>query len=396
MDTHNSHGDVVVTSKEKKKTGLFIAIGVACLIVIAVIVIIVARSSNGNRYESKIKAAEKYLSELDYENAIASYKAAIEINPTAVEAYLGLADIYLAMGKPDEAVAVLQEGINTTGSDELKEKLDVLTERNLDDEETKEDADDSNSTADSIEESDIEDDNDPFKNAEVGGYVTFGTYEQDGDESNGLEPIEWEVLDINDNGMLLVSKYVLDAQPYNIEFTEVTWETCTLRNWLNNDFLNAAFNSSEQSRINTTYVVNADNSLFGTEAGNDTYDKIFCLSMDEILRYYQFNTYDDKSQDGYCQRLITEPTQYATNRGVYTWTMSQEDYNGRYAGVGYSTDAVGKVGTGCWWLRSPSFDSLYASSVVFCGQAAASHGDKVDTGSCGVRPALYVQPQELD
>lgn len=395
MDTHNSHGDVVVTSKKKKKTGLFIAIGVACLIVIAVIVIIVARSSNGNKYESKIKAAEKYLSELDYENAIASYKAAIEINPTAVEAYLGLADIYLAMGKPDEAVAVLQEGINTTGSDELKEKLDVLTERNLDDEETKEDAEDSNSTADSIEESDIEDDNDPFKNAEVGGYVTFGTYEQDGDESNGPEPIEWEVLDINENGMLLVSRYVLDAQPYNIEFTEVTWETCTLRGWLNNDFLNTAFDSNEQSIINTTYIVNADNSLYGAEGGNDTYDKIFCLSLDEIFRYYQFNTYTDEYAYpyGYCQRLMIEPTQYAIDRGVYKWTMSQDEYNDYYAGYGYSTDAVGKVGA-LWWLRFPGLRSG-SHDVGPYGHANAGVYRLVNDHN-GVRPALYVHPQELD
>ena len=42
--------------------------------------------------------------------------------------------------------------------------------------------------------------------------VTFGTYEQDGNASNGAEPIEWYVLDEKDGKKLLVSKYILDAQ----------------------------------------------------------------------------------------------------------------------------------------------------------------------------------------
>ena len=49
--------------------------------------------------------------------------------------------------------------------------------------------------------------------------VTFGTYEQDGNTGNGAEPIEWYVLDEKDGKTLLISKYILDAQPYD------TWGT---------------------------------------------------------------------------------------------------------------------------------------------------------------------------
>lgn len=50
-----------------------------------------------------------------------------------------------------------------------------------------------------------------FKEANVGEYVTFGHYEQDNDESNGKEDIEWLVLEKEDDKVLVISKYVLNA-----------------------------------------------------------------------------------------------------------------------------------------------------------------------------------------
>ena len=65
-------------------------------------------------------------------------------------------------------------------------------------------------------------------------YIVFGSYEQDGNKKNGKEPIEWEVLGEDENGILVVSRYILDCQPYNKSPSHVTWKTCTLRKWLNN------------------------------------------------------------------------------------------------------------------------------------------------------------------
>ena len=72
----------------------------------------------------------------------------------------------------------------------------------------------------------------------VGHYVSFGKYEQDNNTSNGKEKIEWLVLEVKDGKALVISKYALDCKPYNTSSTNVTWETCSLRNWLNNDFIN--------------------------------------------------------------------------------------------------------------------------------------------------------------
>ena len=75
----------------------------------------------------------------------------------------------------------------------------------------------------------------------VGNSVSFGSYEQDNNPANGKEEIEWIVLDVQGDRSLLISKYALDCKKYNTEWTDGTWESCSLRKWLNSDFLNAAF-----------------------------------------------------------------------------------------------------------------------------------------------------------
>ena len=97
----------------------------------------------------------------------------------------------------------------------------------------------------------------------VGDICYFGAYEQDNDLTNGKEPIEWLVLDVQGDKALLLSKYGLDAKPYNTTYADVTWETCTLRKWLNDDFLKTAFSEDEQKAILTTEVDNSANDYPG-------------------------------------------------------------------------------------------------------------------------------------
>jgi len=122
----------------------------------------------------------------------------------------------------------------------------------------------------------------------VGNIVTFGAYEQDNNRANGKEPIEWIVLDQKEGKALLLSRYVLDCKKYNETWKAVTWETCTLRSWLNDDFLNNAFSVTEQQRILTTTVDNSreqGNEAWYTDGGNNTEDKIFLLSYSEVNQY---------------------------------------------------------------------------------------------------------------
>ena len=97
----------------------------------------------------------------------------------------------------------------------------------------------------------------PFRT--VGSYVTFGSYEQDNNTGNGQEPIEGLVLDYDaaNHRVLLLSRYGLDAKPYNTAYVDITWEKCTLRTWLNGEFMDQAFSKTEQGAILTTAVTTA-------------------------------------------------------------------------------------------------------------------------------------------
>ncbi len=114
-------------------------------------------------------------------------------------------------------------------------------------------------------------------NFEVGDTVEFGNY-------HGV--VEWIVLGKQDGKVLLISKYCLDAKPYNEKYEPVTWETRTLRQWLNGDFINETISGAEKALICDTYLQNPDNPEYGTDGGNDTTDKVFLLSIDEATRYF--------------------------------------------------------------------------------------------------------------
>ncbi len=232
----------------------------------------------------------------------------------------------------------------------------------------------------------------PYKNEE--GYIVFGAYEQDGDESNGPEPIEWEVLEENGNGIFLVSRYVLDAQPYNTKQTDVTWESCTLRSWLNGKFMNKAFTPLEQVLIQNTNIANPDNPINGILGGNDTKDKIFLLSVDEIISYTEFNSWHEELQYGYSMDQIITATEYAKQQGTYCYVIMDYDYSDDYGEnlvlENYSPDCIGREGVS-WWLRSSGGKTIGARGVNYFGNVGwyCSYGLNVDSG--GVRPALYIK-----
>ncbi|MCR5205671.1 MAG: DUF6273 domain-containing protein [Lachnospiraceae bacterium] len=159
-----------------------------------------------------------------------------------------------------------------------------------------------------------------FSNVKEGDVIKFGAYEQDADLDNGMEPIEWIVLSKTKSQIFVVSKYVLDIVPYNYDylndFMGTTWEKCTLRKWLNENFYNTAFNAEEKKLIKSTTVENFDNSVDGTKAGEDTVDKVFLLSMDDLVnKKYGFNKdYTKKDKNRICY-----PTKYCAVRKALSY-----------------------------------------------------------------------------
>ena len=209
----------------------------------------------------------------------------------------------------------------------------------------------------------------------VGNYVSFGTYPQT-KAGNDATPIEWLVLARDGDKALLISRYGLDAQPYNTDYTSVTWETCTLRTWLNGTFYIKAFSSAEQAAILTTNVDNSKNQCYSgwsTSGGNNTQDKVFLLSYAEANKYFGVpygNSSNTKSR--------VAQTAYAIAHG--TWASSSNK-------TADGTDA------GWWWLRSPGNYQDFAAVVDTDGSL---RNITVNYVSGSVRPALWVNIEALD
>ena len=92
------------------------------------------------------------------------------------------------------------------------------------------------------------------------------------------EPIKWRVLQSENGEAFLLSDVILDKKAYDESYEYITWEESSLRAWLNEKFMNRTFSAEEKEKINITEIVNQDNPAYGTDGGNNTYDKIFFLS----------------------------------------------------------------------------------------------------------------------
>ena len=204
-------------------------------------------------------------------------------------------------------------------------------------------------TASKTESSSQKKDKDP--EYKVGETIEFGNYPQDKDGTE--KPIKWIVMKNEGNQVLLLSKYVLDAKPYNEELEDVTWETSDIRQWLNNEFYTTAFNKTEKAKIQTSLIKNEY---------NDTEDKVFLLSEKEAETLF---SNDDER--------IANPTGYAEKSGVY----------------------VNEKKVAVWWLRSPGDYSGSAAEVGYGGwvYGYGKCGGSVDDSGDGVRPALHLNLQ---
>lgn len=196
----------------------------------------------------------------------------------------------------------------------------------------------------------------------VGDIIKFGNYFINDNKTK--EPIEWQVLEVSNDKALLITKDAIDCKPYNNERRDITWEDCSLRQWLNNEFINQAFSKEEQNKILLTNISNSNNSKYGTNGGNDTQDKIFLLSIDEVQKYFKY----DKDRE-------CKVTNHAKQQGVWTYEIKSKLGEEKY------------VGNCDWWLRSPGEDQFCAAQVTCIGKIDHS---TVDYNGIAVRPALYI------
>lgn len=113
-----------------------------------------------------------------------------------------------------------------------------------------------------------------------GSYVYFGTY-------NG-HALRWRVLKNDGENLLLMTDGGVGYYPYHDvgrlgEFKN-TWESSTLREFLNGEFIYKTFSQEEKEYLQVNYVRNGYSSSESFDSGNDTEDKVYLLSAAEFRR----------------------------------------------------------------------------------------------------------------
>ncbi len=191
------------------------------------------------------------------------------------------------------------------------------------------------------------------KNAKPGDIITFGSYEQDNDLSNGKEPIEWVVLENNEDNVKVISRYILDAVPYH-KFNEYTsWFDSTIHEWLNNDFYNAAFSEKEKYHIQPTGEVAPHGYI-------PIWSNVYLWDLYDMVSYYGGNIGYNENEEYYTSsQLRAEATPYAIANG--------SDNNS-------------------WWLEDTGKSQWGYSAVAVRWESAAD--TLVQSYFCGARPVI--------
>ena len=185
------------------------------------------------------------------------------------------------------------------------------------------------------------------------------------------EPISWKLLSTNNNECYLLSEVLLDAQPFNdfvglrtIDGKDVranNYEHSDLRNWLNNDFYNTAFQSDRD------YIkkVSVDNSVKTTNSENNEF---ICNNTED---YVFLPSYVDYNNADYGFKNDTSRQAQVTD-----WAVAH--------GITYYTNRYG-----AYFTRSPDYQVDYRVSYVqYTGTVDSFVTNSTDSG---VRPGIILK-----
>lgn len=226
---------------------------------------------------------------------------------------------------------------------------------------------------------------------QVGDYLVFGRYDQDGNRQNGSEPLDWQVLEVKDGKAMIISRYGLTVREYDDTVPFPTWANSEVRAWLNGTFLHAAFTADEQACIDVTHVVTQDNSLWVeyrkatnrkyevVSDGSEVDDKLFLLSTEEVLQLCGLSTVQAQKNSAEAKEMMkTTATKNAEYEGAFVYHGGMDEYKLNGEGC-------------CWWmLRSPGHLSNHLAYVGAGGNLNSFHYTDVHRLDVCIRPVCWV------
>ncbi|MAT43993.1 MAG: hypothetical protein CL609_16795 [Anaerolineaceae bacterium] len=170
----------------------------------------------------------------------------------------------------------------------------------------------------------------------IGNIIDFGDY-------------KWKIMDIQEDKILILTDKIIEQRDYHDKKVEITWEYSEIRSFLNNEFFER-FNTSDKKRILSTLNKNAGNPWYASFGGNDTVDKVFLLSLDEVVRSY----FGDSS------RLLDNP-----KKNQRYWFERKDENN-------IKRRAQFMDSSWWWWTRTPGKNNKVSTYI---------HGD----GNIGIQ-----------
>lgn len=222
-----------------------------------------------------------------------------------------------------------------------------------------------------------------------GDTITFGHYEQDNDTSNGPEAITWKVLDVQDGKALVISEKILARVRHR--YVEdghgaVTWETSRVRQWLSEDFFDAAFSDEEKTAVCLTNVKSEPNPDYtDTDPGSDTQDYVFVLGLEQYDAYF--------ADDGDLSDAVAPYTEVARVGNPYAKDALVR--NAKYYPMNNAVRGNADGSAGWWWLRTVGQDYAADGNFMIRVDAAGKADGVGSDADCGVRPAMWVDIDAL-
>lgn len=202
-----------------------------------------------------------------------------------------------------------------------------------------------------------------MKNINIGSLLTFGDY-------------EWRVLDVQGDKALIMTEYIIEERSYHDAYKEITWADCSLRRYLNGEFL-SKFSDAEKERIIPVLNKTPDNHWYGSKGGADTEDCVFLLSLEEaVCKYF-----------GDSNSMLYNP-----GKNQRYWFERKDPNNSKRC-----TRLLSNPWNSWWWLRTPGRVSVKAVYIHGDGNIGIQGNNvlkgNIADGRCtgGVRPALWLK-----
>jgi len=110
----------------KKRISIYIVVVLVIVLLTGGIIAMALNRTTPVSVDELLSLGEKYLLELDYEQALVQFLKVIEIEPMNPRGYTGAAEAYIGMDDIESAIAILEQGLEA--SDDTVEIAALLAE----------------------------------------------------------------------------------------------------------------------------------------------------------------------------------------------------------------------------------------------------------------------------